>query len=874
MQSHGDLAGLRIPVNSEGRTELFLVSRKWLAEQNRLENEEEWLERLEEDYRNGADKIEQKLGVRPVAFAWPEGNFGQEGIPNILHSAERNIELVRRHYALALHQDRSGLNLRTRDPAWLSRVEPPAEWSGQDLLRHLSDQNPRARITLQLLDQAVWENDPTNALRWLDRFRQFEVTESSLCLAEAKVFTISRNYDKAITSAQRALALAVHSETTNKPVYREARNALAMAWHGQRKYHTAIEAYLQSLKEQRDQPFILIALAQAFEDNRNYPKALKVVNYIRSAYPDMTRVIPQQARLLGLTERYEEAADAWAEALKTFPDRIDYAFRQAEALFRAGQVEQAKMLMREILRSRPDHERTRDFLVSCALVAGDLNGAIALLEQEPRPARDPVGPLVRMASLYMKEGELEVALQRLDEALAIEPGHGEALLSKADLLRPQQPQEAATLYERVAESNPCCLRAWIGLSGALLSAGQSTSAVQAIRCARVMDPTNPQLLLQEAQCRYKAGEREESRQMLEQWLQQNDGPVLAVLLYHGLSATTNDPMLATRIHVPVTVFEEHMRALQEAGYTAVGATQIHAWLAGKGELPIKPVWIVFDDGRLDSLREATPILKKYGLKAAMFVSGYSADRNLEGYATWEELAGYLQSGVWEMQSHGDLAGLRIPVNSEGRTELFLVSRKWLAEQNRLENEEEWLERLEEDYRNGADKIEQKLGVRPVAFAWPEGNFGQEGIPNILHSAERNIELVRRHYALALHQDRSGLNLRTRDPAWLSRVEPPAEWSGQDLLRHLSDQNPRAQVAMEILKQSAWESRLQAGKCWLAELQEQGVSTAHILLLAQYLRMPPATGPTPGCWQNKPSMKRPYRMQNRCSRAFSSGSDLA
>ena len=87
-------------------------------------------------------------------------------------------------------------------------------------------------------------------------------------------------------------------------------------------------------------------------------------------------------------------------------------------------------------------------------------------------------------------------------------------------------------------------------------------------------------MLREAQYRYKAGEREESRQMLEQWLQQNRGPALPVLLYHGLSATTNDPMLAARIHAPVTVFEEHMDALQQAGYTAVSAAHIQAWLAG------------------------------------------------------------------------------------------------------------------------------------------------------------------------------------------------------------------------------------------------------------------------------------------------------
>ena len=56
-------------------------------------------------------------------------------------------------------------------------------------------------------------------------------------------------------------------------------------------YRAAIDAYLQSLKEERDQSFLLTALAQALEDDRNYPKALGVVNYIRSAYPELTRVI-------------------------------------------------------------------------------------------------------------------------------------------------------------------------------------------------------------------------------------------------------------------------------------------------------------------------------------------------------------------------------------------------------------------------------------------------------------------------------------------------------------------------------------------------------------------------------------------------------
>ena len=98
---------------------------------------------------------------------------------------------------------------------------------------------------------------------------------------------------------------------------------------------------------------------------------------------------------------------------------------------------------------------------------------------------------------------------------------------KAVLLRLQQPRQAAPFYERVTETNPSCLRAWIGLAETLLSADRATNAVQAIpKDTDHNNPTNPQLLLREAQYRYKVGEREESRQMLEQWLQQNRGPAL------------------------------------------------------------------------------------------------------------------------------------------------------------------------------------------------------------------------------------------------------------------------------------------------------------------------------------------------------------
>ena len=392
----------------------------------------------------------------------------------------------------------------------------------------------------------------------------------------------------------------------------------------------ALAAYDRSLSVQPDQPTARWARADLLETLRDYEAAIQELKTLRRQQVEPKSIV-KLARLLRLVERYEEEAEAWVEAEKFFPGEIDYAFRRAEALFRAGHMERAKKLMRELLDSHPDYEPARDFLVRCAIVAGDLDNAIMLLEKTPPSGGKMAASLVRLAALYMRADKLAPALQRLDEALAIEPGHGEALLVEG---RSTAPSTAPGRPPRSTNEWPNPIHAAFGLGSACPGRFCPRDNPQA-RCRRsVVRGQWIQPILNYCCKRPSAGIRRASGKKAGRcWssgCSRTDGPVLAVLLYHGLSATTNDPMLATRIHVPVTVFEEHMRALQEAGYTAVGATQIHAWLAGKGELPIKPVWIVFDDGRLDSLREATPILKKYGLKAAMFVSGYNADRNLPG----------------------------------------------------------------------------------------------------------------------------------------------------------------------------------------------------------------------------------------------------
>ena len=98
-----------------------------------------------------------------------------------------------------------------------------------------------------------------------------------------------------------------------------------------------------------------------------------------------------------------------------------------------------------------------------------------------------------------------------------------------------------------------------------------------------------------------------------------------VLMYHHLDQAGND---STRI--TSEQFEAQIAALSQAGYTAVLPDDLDAYVRQGKPLPKKPILITFDDGYLSNYTLAFPILKKYGMKASIFVIG-STFGNTEHY---------------------------------------------------------------------------------------------------------------------------------------------------------------------------------------------------------------------------------------------------
>lgn len=81
----------------------------------------------------------------------------------------------------------------------------------------------------------------------------------------------------------------------------------------------------------------------------------------------------------------------------------------------------------------------------------------------------------------------------------------------------------------------------------------------------------------------------------------------------------------------VSDFEKQMKYLYDNQYTTLTMDEFYNWYKGKGKLPAKTVVLTFDDGDYEFYHLVYPILKKYKLKATMFIIGSYTGETTEAY---------------------------------------------------------------------------------------------------------------------------------------------------------------------------------------------------------------------------------------------------
>jgi tetratricopeptide (TPR) repeat protein len=597
----------------------------------------------------------------------------------------------------------------------------------------------------------------------------------------------------------------------------------------------AIKDYLKSLDIKPNQPLISLALGKDYVYVRDFDKALQVLTPLRAEDPGMASVWPLLAKAQYWTQQYSQSAVTWEKAVAAFPDHEEYSLYLAQAVYYSGQIEVGRAKM-SVMKENP---RAVDFLVDDALVNGKIPEAEKMMEGELRVIAPKDQSLaLKLAELYQGQKQWDKMGVVLDRFLDVWPDNLNALQMKGDQLQSTERfDRALEVYQKMLKLDPRHQPALLGVANCELSLHRNAEALKAMQAARAEDPDNAHLLLKQAVFLYETGDRRKAKDALDAWIAQNGkAPVFPILLYHGLTPFEKDPLLAYPYHMTVSHFEDQMRALHEAGYTTVTASQVSAWHRNNIPPPPKSVMIAFDDGRIDSFLYADPILEKYNLKATMFAALINAEGiRPSGYASYEKMKHYQDTGRWDIESHGDRAHIYVPDGPNGEMGLFLINRLWLEGEKRLETVEAWKARIAADHESSKKKIADHLGVAPTAYAWPEGYYGQSGHTNDPETESINLELVAKSFDTVYTQDDYGLNIGTSVPTFLYRYIPESSWLGKDVLNHFEDAAPLNEMLIQRLDWAVAEGQIREAMRLLEQLRQNGVSQSILLLKESSIR---------------------------------------
>ncbi len=192
---------------------------------------------------------------------------------------------------------------------------------------------------------------------------------------------------------------------------------------------------------------------------------------------------------------------------------------------------------------------------------------------------------------------------------------------------------------------------------------------------------------------------------------------LPVLMYHSV---LEDPARTGEYVITPAALEEDLEYLSRKGYTSVTPQMIEDFCERGVPLPEKPIFLTFDDGHLNNMTYALPLLEKYNMKAVVNTVGaftvqaekendpnpryaYLTRENMEELCSGDSF--YVGCHTYNMHTLGMRRGAQMMYN---------------------ESSEDYINAFREDILKWRELMAGEISDSADVFAYPYGFSSEEG----------------------------------------------------------------------------------------------------------------------------------------------------
>lgn len=266
------------------------------------------------------------------------------------------------------------------------------------------------------------------------------------------------------------------------------------------------------------------------------------------------------------------------------------------------------------------------------------------------------------------------------------------------------------------------------------------------------------------------------------------GPVIAVLCYHDISDAADAPSST----ISPALLRKQIRSLKRGGWVFLSLSELLAHRDRPEKLPPRTVVLTFDDGYRSFSEAVLPILREEKVKATLSVVTSFFDRppkDLAPLMSWDQVREADRSGIVEIASHSHDLHRFVPSNPYRDTGPSVSTRRYILEEARYEDREEFRARIRDDLRTSRRILSEKLGHEVPVLAWPYGahNGMARGVASAegftvslgLESAAAGIEDLKEGHLPRVMVYR-GSRIEGEETAWLSPPRFPVRAAQVDL----------------------------------------------------------------------------------------------